>query len=345
VNFLDDFLVQAGLAAAGDRCIWTPLSGGVSSDIWRVDIEKRPSLCVKRALPKLKVAAHWEAPVSRNAYEWAYMQFVSNVIPHGVPGLLAHDPIAGLFAMEYLPPEHFPSWKQQLMDGKIQARTAQAVGRGLGAIHSASANRDDLRARFDTSDSFHAIRLEPYLLATARRHPRLQRTLEQLVERTATHRSVLVHGDVSPKNILVGANGPVFLDAECAWYGDPAFDLAFCLNHLLLKCIVQPRQTTALRESFDGLVSAYFMMAAFESRQELEFRVASLLPALLLARIDGKSPVEYVTTESDRSSARDVAIPMIERPPASVRQVADRWFESATTSGRRGADPQNRPLS
>ncbi len=344
MNHLDAFLVQAGLAAAGDRCIWTPLSGGVSSDIWRVDIERRPSLCVKRALPQLKVAAHWEAPVSRNAYEWAYLQFVSNLMPHAVPRLLAHDPTAGLFAMEYLPPEHFPSWKQQLMDGWIQARTAQAVGQILGTIHSASANRADLRAAFDTTDSFHAIRLEPYLLATARRHPKLQRTLEHLVERTATHRSVLVHGDVSPKNILVGPNGPVFLDAECAWNGDPAFDLAFCLNHLLLKCMVQPRQMAALRQSFDGLVSAYFELAVFEPRQDLELRVASLLPALLLARIDGKSPVEYVTTESDRASVRGVAIPMTERPPASVTQVADRWFEFVSASGRRGVDPQNRPL-
>ena len=110
----------------------------------------------------------------------------------------------------------------------------------LGKIHSHSARRPELAAEFDTDTIFFDIRLEPYLLATARRHPDLASRLEHLVDVTRSHRVALVHGDVSPKNILIGANGPVFLDAECAWWGDPAFDIAFCLNHLLLKCLWTP---------------------------------------------------------------------------------------------------------
>ena len=101
--------------------------------------------------------------------------------------------------------------------------------------------RPDLAAAFDTGDNFRALRLEPYLLATGVRHPDLAPTLAALVERTAAGRIALVHGDVSPKNILVGPDGPVLLDAECAWYGDPAFDIAFCLNHLLLKAVLMPQ--------------------------------------------------------------------------------------------------------
>src|SRR5438270_4387642 len=37
------------------------LCGGISSDIYRVDLPSA-TICVKRALPKLKVAADWHAP-------------------------------------------------------------------------------------------------------------------------------------------------------------------------------------------------------------------------------------------------------------------------------------------
>ena len=112
-----------------------------------------------------------------------------------------------------------------------------------------------------------------------------------------------MHGDVSPKNILVGPEGPVFLDAECAWYGDPAFDLAFCLNHLLLKCVWVPAAKEKLLQCFSALSSSYLQRF---SPENLEKRTASLLPALLLARVDGKSPVEYLD-EAQRSFVRERA--------------------------------------
>ena len=132
--------------------------------------------------------------------------------------------------MGFLDPADYPPWKEQLRRGAACERTARQVGTRLAAIHRAAAGRADLRERFDTGRIFHALRIEPYLLATAERHPDLRPRLAGLAAATAGTRLTLVHGDVSPKNILVGPRGPVFLDAECAWYGDPAFDLAFCLN-------------------------------------------------------------------------------------------------------------------
>ena len=110
----------------------------------------------------------------------------------------------------------------------------------------------------------------------------------------------MIHGDVSPKNILVGPRGPVFLDAECACIGDPAFDLAFCLKHLLLKCLWVPAARVALLDSFHRMFEAYLSGVDWEAPAALEVRCAELLPALFLARVDGKSPVEYVTTEDDK---------------------------------------------
>lgn len=325
------FLVRQGLVRDPHEATATALTGGVSSDIWRVDLPGR-TLCVKRALAQLRVAATWFAPVSRNRLEWEWLQLAATIAPHAVPRPVAHDAELGLFAMEFLPADQYPLWKRQLLDGEVDVSTATRVGEVLARLHSAMAGRDELARRFDSGETFHAIRLEPYLLATGERHPELAGSLQALVRRTAAGRITVVHGDVSPKNILVGPHGPVLLDAECAWYGDPAFDLAFCLNHLLLKAVLLPQHAAALLQSFAALAQAYLQAVRFEPAAELEARTAALLPALALARIDGKSPVEYLV---DRPALQDLvratARPLIARPTARLQEVADAWSEALSS--------------
>ena len=293
------------------------LSGGVSSEIWKVG-----NVCVKRALPRLRVAQRWEAPIERNRYERLWLETAGEAAPGAAPRILASDDRAGLFAMQYLP---LPVWKERLRQGDARPAFAAQVGATLAAIHSATAGRREIAERFATDAIFHSIRLEPYLVATGLAHPDLQAQLHALVERTANTRMCLVHGDVSPKNILVGTDGPVFLDAECAWYGDPAFDLAFCLNHLLLKCLWTPQARAAFLECFDALAQSYLSGVEFE---EIEMRTAALLPALLLARVDGKSPVEYLT-QAQRQQVRDFARPLIGRS-ASLADIRNLWQRSST---------------
>jgi aminoglycoside phosphotransferase (APT) family kinase protein len=332
---LASFLLRQGLARDPGEATATPLAGGVSSDIWRVDLPGR-SLCVKRALPQLRVAATWFAPVSRNRLEWEWLQLAATIAPDAVPQPIAHDPELGLFAMEFLPPDDHPLWKRQLLDGHVDVATAARVGEVLALLHNAMAHRPELARRFDSGETFHAIRLEPYLLATGERHPDLAAALQALVQRTAAGRITVVHGDVSPKNILVGPHGPVLLDAECAWYGDPAFDLAFCLNHLLLKAVLLPGHASALLQSFDALARSYLQAVHFEPAAALEARTAALLPALALARIDGKSPVEYLVDRPDlQALVRATAKPLIARPLATVAGVAERWTRAVAP---RGAD-------
>jgi len=317
------FLHRAGLAAAGEAPAASVLTGGVSSDIWKVEL-RAGAVCVKRALPRLRVAQLWEAPIERNRYEWRWMQVAARIAPGSAPRVLAHD-AAGLFAMEYLDASRFPVWKNELRAGRADPAFARQVGERLARIHAATAGDARMAAEFATDAGFHAIRLEPYLLATARRHADLAERLQQLAERTAATRAALVHGDVSPKNILVGAQGPVFLDAECAWYGDPAFDLAFCLNHLLLKCLWVPQAADRFVACFDALAEGYLAM---HGPAGLEARAASLLPGLLLARIDGKSPVEYVTEEAQKARVRSVARALLVSPPATLAAVRSAWQES-----------------
>ena len=297
------FLERAGL---GPASAMHALSGGVSSDIWRVDLSRGP-VCVKRALPRLRVAQLWEAPVERNRYERLWLQAAGEAVPGCTPAVLSWDDEQGLFAMQYL---DYPVWKERLRRGDADPAFAAKVGTALAGIHAATAKRDDVAKRFPTDDIFHAIRLEPYLVATGEKHPDLKQKLEGLAKRTAGTRLCLVHGDVSPKNILVGPAGPVFLDAECAWYGDPAFDLAFCLNHLVLKSFWVPHP--ALRKCFESLKGHYLAGVTWESPSAIEERVATLLPALMLARVDGKSPVEYLD-EGQRESVRKLARDMLNK--------------------------------
>ena len=317
-------LRRMGLAKEDERISATQLAGGVSSDITLVQVGGR-RFCVKRALARLKVVALWEAPVGRNAAEAAWMRTVARWLPHAVPQVLAEDPGAGLFAMEYLSPETFPVWKAQLLEGYVDLEFASAVGRALARIHARSAAEPDLRKTFAHDATFEAIRIDPYLRATARAHPALAARLVALADRTGASRRALVHGDVSPKNILAGPKGPVFLDAECAWFGDPAFDLAFCLNHLLLKGARVGSDRDAFLSAFGALADAYASGVEWEDPRENEARAASLLPALFLARIDGKSPVEYLAHERERDAVRKCAAPLIADPPTRLAQVADAW--------------------
>jgi aminoglycoside phosphotransferase (APT) family kinase protein len=303
-----------------------PLTGGVSSDIWAVETP-RGTICVKRALAQLRVAQEWHAPVERNGYEAAWMREAARIVPGAVPELLGQDDEGGALAMEYLAPSQHPLWKNELRDGRADPAFAAAVADRLVRLHAATAARPDIAARFPTDVIFHAIRLEPYLLAAARAHPDRAAALEDLAAVTARTRRALVHGDVSPKNILVGPAGPVFLDAECAWWGDPAFDLAFCLNHMLLKCLWNPAATPGYLACFDSLATRYLQGVDWENVVTFEGRAARLLPGLFLARVDGKSPVEYVTAEADRDRVRRVARALLADPPARLAQVAGAWAE------------------
>jgi fructosamine-3-kinase len=303
-----------------------PLTGGIASDIWKICLPGGP-VCVKRALAKLRVEADWRAPVERNRYEARWMRRATAAAPGSVPKLLGQDEQTGALAMQYLPPEHYRLWKNKLRDGHIDQAFARAVAQRLVRIHAATAADPAVAAEFPTDRIFFDIRLEPYLVATAARHPDRAAALHSLVAATQANKHAMVHGDVSPKNILIGPDGPVFLDAECAWWGDPAFDLAFCLNHLLLKCLWRPAARSGFLALFEVLADTYLAGVAWEPPPAIEARTAHLLPGLFLARVDGKSPVEYITSAADKDRVRRVARAFLAVPVERLAAIRDAWRE------------------
>jgi aminoglycoside phosphotransferase (APT) family kinase protein len=322
-------LNELGLSNASSL-LGAPLTGGVSSDIWRIDTEKG-SVCAKRALSKLRVNADWYAPVERNLFEARWLQVAHQACPACAPELLGQHPELGVLVMQYLDPDNYRVWKQELLAGKADPQTAQAMGQVLSQIHSYAAKNSHLATEFPTDNIFFEIRLAPYLLATAERHPQLAHALEALVSQTQNNAKTLVHGDVSPKNILLGPQGPVLLDAECATWSDPAFDLAFCLNHFLLKCLWTPASSNDFLRCFKALTTSYLSSVDWELPSDLEARAARLLPGLLLARVDGKSPVEYVTQEHQRDHVRRVASNFLVKPTSHLQDIAQAWAKDLKT--------------
>jgi len=189
-------LRELGLVGPG-TVVGAPLTGGVSSDIWRIDTAQGP-ICAKRALAKLRVAADWRAPIERNLYEARWMRVANTACPGSAARVLGQHPALGVLVMNYLPAASYSLWKALLREGNADPATARQVGRVLGQIHSYSAARAELADDFPTDAIFFDIRLEPYLLATARRHPELAVRLENLVEVTRAQRVALVRAPAPP---------------------------------------------------------------------------------------------------------------------------------------------------
>lgn len=325
-----DVLTAQGYLPRGSRPVPERLTGGVSSDVYRLETAGGP-VCVKRALPALRVAADWRAPVERSHIEVEWLRAMAPVLGEAVPEVLFEAQDAHLFVMSFYDPAQHSVWKSDLAAGRTDPGFARQVGALLARAHAGAAGRPDLAAAFDTTALFEDLRLDPFLRQCARVHADLAGRLAALADRTAAARISLVHGDVSPKNILRGPKGPVLLDAECAWYGDPAFDLAFCSAHLLLKTVWKPAHAAGFLADLAALHAGYAPGVDWEPPAGLDARAAELCAAVLLARVDGKSPADYLQAEADKAFVRATARGLVAQPPTTMAALADHWREALTS--------------
>ena len=285
----------------------TPLTGGVSCEIYLVEDPKN-KLVAKRALEKLKVEKDWFADTSRNLFEQRYLKYVGNQFPQYVPKILHSFEEERLFTMEFFP-ERFKDWKKDLMRGQTSMVVSQKIGDILGAIHKVSWHEPIAEGLFKSDENFHQLRLEPYFESMVSIHPQLAGQITALCSRVATTKHCLVHGDFSPKNILVAGEEIKIVDCEVAWYGDPSFDVAFLLHHLLLKyCHFNSTAYLDLAVAF----YTRYRRAIGEERFLVvgEDNVVELTLMMMLARIDGKSPVEYLSAQ-EKSHIRERVIRLL----------------------------------
>ncbi|MEV5831590.1 aminoglycoside phosphotransferase family protein [Spirillospora sp. NPDC052242] len=294
-----------------------PLAGGVSNDVLAVS---GPGLdaVVKRALGRLRVAEEWFADPARIDTEGRALRLAGRFLPGAVPRV--YDLADGYLVIERAP-EQWRDWKRDLLAGVVDLRVAERLGRALGAWQRATAGLAEVRDEFGDVTAFTQLRVDPFHRTVAERHPELAEVIARTVETMATSRACLVHGDYTPKNVLVAPAGSALwvIDWEVAHVGDPTFDPAWTVGHLVLKSLHRPEAAAdyaAAARAFlaghaDGLAGAVPIDSVQLVRQT---------GCLLLARIDGKSPVEYLN-DTARHRTRELAYRVLTDPPATLTDI------------------------
>lgn len=326
----------AALRHAGfhfDEATVEPLAGGISSDVLVVRAAQS-AFVVKRALPRLRVAQVWEASAERSHTEAAALRWAHDVAPDAVPRVVAMDRENSVLVIE-LAPSGYDDWKQQLLAGEVRADVGNRLGELLAEWHVASASDAAVLAEFNDQEAFGQLRVKPFYTAAAERNPAAAPVLATLVERMAGTRTTLVHGDFSPKNILVESRvggGLWVVDWEVAHTGDPVFDVAFLLHHLIFKMIVRPDRRHELMATAETFVDAYSDRAR-AALGTLDHRyLLAHAGALVLARVDGKSPMDYVTT-AQRDAARVLALDVLNETPDGLTEL---WRMTSVRSAAAG---------
>ena len=315
-----DYLAQRGFDTA--RLTVRELAGGVSNTVLLVENTCDTSggrFVLKQALPQLRVEQEWFCDIRRIFVEADAIRAVTPMLPQGAaPRVLFEDRDNFLFAMTAAEPGFAP-WKSHLLASQCDPRVAEAVGRSLGAIIRHSWHSEAMAAQFDELSYFHELRLDPYYTRLASIYPDLRPWMDRLIESCRTRRVSLVHGDWSPKNILVNDGRAMAIDFEVMHFGDPSFDAAFLLNHLLLKTFHGIQHAPALAAVFWKTLVAEMPEAPW-----FEEAVIAQLGGLLLARMDGKSPAEYIRDPEMKDRIRRFARALILEPPKTVAEVWER---------------------
>ncbi len=313
------------------------LGGGVSNTVLLAEADGR-RLVLKQALPKLRVAEEWLADRDRIQREWRALEALAPHLPTGaVPEVLFTDPENFLFAMEAAP-SGAVTWKSLLLAGDADPRLGERVANMLAGIYQASWKSPIWERDFGDQHAFEQLRLDPYYEFTATRHPDLAAHFKARAGDARTRRLAAVHGDWSPKNFLVAGTRMMAIDFEVIHFGDPSFDAAFLLNHLVLKLLHRPR--SADRYAAVGLRFWETLAASLpEDATWYEPATPLHLGCLLMARIDGKSPAEYITRETVKEQARHLARGLITDPPRSVPDLWQRVLQSARMPRPSAAPP------
>ena len=299
------------------------LSGGVSNVVMRVSVPDGEDFVVKQSRAQLRTQAAWFSQPERIWRERDVLEVLSRVTPSGlVPKLLFEDRDNFLFAMEAIPREHIV-WKSSLLNGEADVSIGRRLGETLATIHAGTVSDSDLRERLGDRTIFDELRLDPFYRFVAERQPDLRPALERLIDETLATATCLVLGDFSPKNILLvpsesSSDGErprlVLVDFETGHFGDPAFDLGFFLSHLLLKSIKHARRADEFMAMVRAFWSAYHGAGLQPAREQHAVRH---LAACLLARVDGKSTVDYLTSET-QAFVRRVTRDWLLSPPELV---------------------------
>jgi 5-methylthioribose kinase len=310
------YLASRGMALPGAHI--RELGGGVSNTVLLVE-SGAGGFVLKQALGKLRVEQEWLSDRDRIFRESAALRKLAPLLPAGsLPTVLFEDRENFIFAMSAAPTGS-RCWKDLLLAGEILPATAERAGTLLATMAGATWRSSEWEDEFGGRTIFDQLRIDPYYRTAARKHPDLALRAARLIEESAARRVSLTHGDWSPKNFLVDGALVMVIDFEVVHFGDPSFDSAFLLNHLLLKSLYRPQWADAYRAAADRFWRAF--RAGVPPEDWIEPATIEHLGWLMLARVDGKSPAEYLRDPALVDRVRSFARRLIVAPPASVADV------------------------
>lgn len=304
------------------------LAGGVSNRTVLVKPRVQSPIVLKQALEKLRVSVDWFSAPERVHREALGLHWMERIAPRGsAPVLLHEDRKLHIIAMSAVPSPH-ANFKQLLLDGRIEHEYVRQFAQLLGTIHANGARlRTEAEEVFGDQHFFNSLRLEPYYGFTSQQVPEATAFLGGLIERTKSRKITIVHGDYSPKNVLIHQDRLVLLDYEVIHFGDPSFDLGFALTHLLSKA----NHLAHSRNEFGKAAKLFWrtyetIVQGLPWSQTLEAHAVEHSLACLLARVDGRSPLEYLDAHG-QSRQRKAVLTMLHRPPEKVDQLVDQFTE------------------
>jgi aminoglycoside phosphotransferase (APT) family kinase protein len=293
------YLILEGLVYPEDEVQVVHLLGGVSCKVWKIT-RNNDQWVLKQALEKLDVEADWFSDVERIHREHEVMHQIERIISDSdIPKIIHVDYKNHVYMMSFVR-DASDTWKSEMMRGIFNPECAKSAGTLLSKIHGFSHKIDKKhQSEFKDQSYFIQLRIEAFHRFLIQKYPEIQADINQLIDELTLEKTCLVHGDFSPKNMLVKANGEiVLLDFEVAHWGNPVFDLAYCLGHLMLKAW----HLHKVDEIFE-------LMILFLDSYGL--KVKNLIPHLglmLLARMDGKSPINYIQDPKLKDQIRSIAI-------------------------------------
>jgi len=322
------YLRQAGRIEWNEQPRIRTLQGGISNRTVLVQRASGEAWVLKQALAKLRVSVDWYSSPERIHREARGLEWLAKLAPPGsTTALLFEDHEQHLLAMEAVP-EPYENWKSILLAGRIELGHFRQFATLLATIHREAYHRRDVLERiFGDRSFFESLRLEPYYVYTSQQAPAAASFLKSLIEETLSCRTTLVHGDFSPKNILIHGGRLVLLDHEVIHFGDPAFDLGFSLAHFLSKAHHLPE----LRSDFLAAASDYWRTYVDSVRhlawvEKLEARAVRHTLACLLARAAGRSPLEYFG-EDERQRQAKAVLHIVPRPPCQIADLISAFEE------------------
>lgn len=318
---LENYMLGRELTGPGDGHSIHYCKGGVSGTVVFIERPGKTPLIIKQALAQLKVAETWTCDPNRMGIEYDSNKIYHELMPENAPEVYFYDQENYIYGREAVP-DNCEMWKADLMSGLLDFEVARKSIETLVVVHNKCARNTKVAERFADKTIFYGLRISPYIEFIVQKHPQLKDAADRVIRELMESSITLIHGDYSPKNIMVVGRGISVLDYEVAHYGHPAFDLAFFSNHFILKSIKFPAFAGAFLNMLRYMTDFYLEHMDSMDKKEFEDCTIRTLALLMIARVDGKSPVEYLAGDPDKQQiVREIAFDLLEQKADSFSKA------------------------